>query len=158
MTTDYNKKRHLELLDERSRGDTSNKDELLRYSVMLSDQLDWEIRDQYVSLMENFVNGTIGMYEFLHELQRINYSVMDASLLLQKHKILLSVDKRASKFADLLEYVTSELQVDPSSSYTAEEFQNMIQEFLIPMKTYLNEVCWNEENEDSGIQEGLEGG
>lgn len=139
----YNKKRHLELLEERSRGDTSNEDELLRYSVMLDNQLDWEMRDQYVSFMENFVNGNIGMYEFLDELQRINYSLMDASVFLQKHKILLSVDKRASKFADLLEYVTSELLVDPS--YPEEEFQNLIQEFLIPMKDYLNEVCLTEE-------------
>lgn len=138
-----NKKRHLELLDERSKGDHSNEDELLRYSVMLENQLDWEMRDQYVSLMENFVKGNIAMYEFLDELQTINYSLMDASVFLQKHKILLSVDKRASKFADLVEYVTSELQVDPS--YTAEEFQTMIQEILIRMKDYLNEVCLTEE-------------
>ena len=61
MNTDYNKKRYLELLDQRSIGDNSNNDELSRYSCMLTNQLDWEIRDQYLSLMEKFLNGNISM-------------------------------------------------------------------------------------------------
>ena len=37
MSTDYDKKRYLELLDERKRGDDSNDAELSRYSCMLTD-------------------------------------------------------------------------------------------------------------------------
>ena len=40
MNTDYNKKRYLELLDQRRIGDNSNNDELSRYSCMLTNQLD----------------------------------------------------------------------------------------------------------------------
>ena len=58
MNPDYNKKRYLQLLDQRSIGDNSNNDELLRYSCMLTNQLYWEIRDQYLSLMERYLNGT----------------------------------------------------------------------------------------------------
>ena len=50
MSTDYNKKRYLQLLDQRSIGDNSNDDELSRYSCMLTNQLDWEIRDQYLKI------------------------------------------------------------------------------------------------------------
>ena len=53
MNTDYNKKRYLQLLDQRSIGDNSNNDELLRYSCMLTSQLDWEIREQYLSKISN---------------------------------------------------------------------------------------------------------
>ena len=45
MNTDYNKKRYLQLLDQRSIGDNSNNDKLLRYFCMIINQFDWEIRD-----------------------------------------------------------------------------------------------------------------
>ena len=96
MNTDYNKKRYLQLLDQRSIGDNSNNDELSRYSCMLTNQLDWEIRDQYLSLMEKFLNGNISMPEFFAELQIKNYSIIDAVVFLEKHRILLSPDKRSS--------------------------------------------------------------
>ena len=137
MNTDYNKKRYLELLDQRSVGDNSNDDELLRYACMLTNQLDWEIRDQYLSLMEKFLNGNICMTEFLAELQTKKYAIIDAVVFLEKHRILLSFDKKASKFGELVEDVIDELQGD--FSYTPDEFKNFIQENFIKMKKYLNE-------------------
>ena len=86
MNIDYNKKRYLELLDQRSIGDNSNNDELLRYSCMLTNQLDWEIRDQYLSLMEKFLNGNICMSEFLAELDIKKYAIIDAVIFLEKHR------------------------------------------------------------------------
>lgn len=124
MNTDYNKKRYLELLDQRSIGDNSNNDELLRYSCMLTNQLDWEIRDQYLSLMEKFLNGNISMPEFFAELQIKNYAIIDAIVFLEKHRILLSFDKKASKFGELIEDVTDELEGD--LSYTEDEFKDFI--------------------------------
>ena len=90
MSTDYNKKRYLQLLDQRSIGDNSNNDELSRYSCMLTNQLDWEIRDQYLDLMEEFLNGNISMPGFFAELQIKTYSIIDAVVFLEKHRILLS--------------------------------------------------------------------
>ena len=95
MNTDYNKKRYLQLLEQRSIGDNSNNDELSRYSCMLTNQLDWENRDQYLSLMEKFLNGNIFMPEFFAELRIKTYAIVDAVVFLEKHRILLSFDKKA---------------------------------------------------------------
>ena len=85
MSTDYTKKRCLQLLDQRSIGENSNKDELSAYSVMLTNLLDWEIGDQYLSLMENFLNGNLPMLEFFAELRIKNYAIMDALTFLERH-------------------------------------------------------------------------
>ena len=137
MNTDYNKKRYLQLLDQRSIGDNSNNDELLRYSCMLTNQLDWEIRDQYLSLMERYLNGNICMSEFLAELSIKNYAIVDAVGFLEKHRILLSFDKKVSKFGEFIEDVTDELEGE--GSYTTDEFKNFIQENFIKIKKYLDE-------------------
>ena len=129
MSIDYNKKRYLQLLNQRSIGDNSNNDELSCYSCMLISQLDWEIRDQYLSLMENFLDGNISMPGFFAELRIKNYAIIDAVTFLEKNQILLSFDKKASKFGELLEDVTDELEGD--LSYTGDEFKNSIQEYFI---------------------------
>lgn len=71
----YNKKRYLQLLDQRSIGDNSNNDELSRYSCMLTNQLDWEIRDQYLDLIEGFLNGNISMPGFFAEFKNVFYHI-----------------------------------------------------------------------------------
>jgi hypothetical protein len=129
MSIDYNKKRYLQLLNQRSIGDNSNNDELSCYSCMLISQLDWEIRDQYLSLMENFLNGNISVPGFFAKLRIKNYAIIDAVTFLEKNQILLSFDKKASKFGELLEDVTDELEGD--LSYTGDEFKNSIQEYFI---------------------------
>ena len=137
MSTDFNKKRYLQLLDLRTIGDNSNDDELSRYSCMLTYQLDWEIRDQYLSLMERLLNGNICMSEFFAELRIKTYSIIDAVTFLEKHRILLSFDKKAPKFGELLEDITDELEGD--LWYTGDEFKIFIQENFIKIKKYLNE-------------------
>jgi hypothetical protein len=69
---------------------------------MLTHQLDWEIRDQYLSLMENFLNENICMSEFFAELRIKNCAIIDGVVFLEKHGILLSFDKKALKFGGLL--------------------------------------------------------
>ena len=137
MNADFNKKRYLELLDQRSIGDNSNNDELLRYSCMLTNQLDWEIRDQYLSLMEKFLNGNISMPEFFAEFRIKTYAIIDAVVFLEKHRILLSFDKKASKFGELLEALTDHLNDD--LDFIGDELENLIQENCIEIKKYLNE-------------------
>jgi hypothetical protein len=137
MSTDYNKKRYLQLLDQRSIGDNSNDDELSRYSCMLTNQLDWEIRDQYLELIEGFLNGNISMPGFFAELQIKTYSIIDAVVFLEKHRILLSPDKKSSKFGELLESLTDHLNDD--LDFIGDELENLIQENCIEIKKYLNE-------------------
>lgn len=135
MNTDYNKKRYLQLLDQRSIGDNSNNDELSRYGIMLTNQLDWEIRDQYLSLMEEFLNENICMSEFFAELRIRNYAIIDAVVFLEKHRILLSFDEKASKFGELLEDVKDELEGD--LSYSGDEFKNFIQDTMLKIQNDL---------------------
>lgn len=135
MNTDYNKKRYLQLLDQRSIGDNSNNDELSRYDIMLTNQLDWEIRDQYLSLMEEFLNENICMSEFFAELRIRNYAIIDAVVFLEKHRILLSFDEKASKFGELLEDVKDELEGD--LSYSGDEFKNFIQDTMLKIQNDL---------------------
>lgn len=137
MNKDYNKNRYLELLEQSSIGDNSNEDELLRYSCMLTNQLDWETRDQYLLLMEKYLNENISMPEFFAELRIKTYAIIDAVVFLEKHRILLSVDKKAAKFGELLEDLTDELEGD--LSFTGDEFKNFIQENFIKIKKYLKE-------------------
>jgi hypothetical protein len=123
MTTNSNKKHHLQLLKQKSMGENSSEDELLRYSWILQHQLEWEIRDQYLELMEEFLKENIFMPEFFAELRIKNYSIIDAIRFLQSHRILLSPEKKSSKFGELLEAVTDHLEGD--LYFTGDEFKNL---------------------------------
>ena len=52
------------------------------------------------------------MPEFFAELQIKNYSIIEAITFLESHKILLSPDKKSSKFGELLEGLTDHLEDD----------------------------------------------
>ena len=135
MTINYNKKRYLELLKKRSEGDNSNYVELLKYSSQLEQQVEWELREQYLELMEDFLKDKISMPEFLTELQTKNYSIIAVVPFLESHRILLSLDKKAPKFNALMEPIIDELDGD----LTGEEFTNFIQENFIKIKKYLKD-------------------
>ena len=137
MTTDYNKARYLELIEERNNSNYSNEDELLRYSCMLTNQLDWETRDQYFSFIENFLNGNIPLNEYFAKLRMKTYAIIDTLGFLEDHGILLSVDKKAAKFSDLLEYLTDDLEGE--FTYTSDEYANFIEKIYIKMKECVNE-------------------
>jgi hypothetical protein len=52
----YNKKQHYELLNQPKELLTDElKEKLLFYSVILIDQLNWEIQDQYLDLLNKFI-------------------------------------------------------------------------------------------------------
>lgn len=137
MTPSYNKKRYLELLKKRSEGDNSNYGELLKYSYQLEQQVEWELREQYLELMEDFLKDKISMPEFLAELRTKNYSIIDVVSFLESHRILLSLDKKAPKFSKLMELIVEELEGD--LTYNGEEFTNFIQENFIKIKKYLKD-------------------
>lgn len=72
------------------------------------------------------------MPEFFAELRIKNSSIMDSVRFLEFHRILLSLDKKSSKFADLLEAVTDHLEGD--LYFTEDEFKDLIQEKFIKIK------------------------
>jgi hypothetical protein len=138
MNTDYNKKHHLQLLKERSMGRDVKENQLSDYNRILESQIEWEMRDQYVELMEGVLNGNICGSEFFAELRTKNYSIMDTFEFLVSHQILLSPHKKALEFGELLEPINDLLEGE-ELYLTGDEFKNFIQENFIKIKKYLSE-------------------
>ena len=141
MTTNYNKKHYLQLLKERSMDDNSNRHKLSEYGCILQNQLDWEIREQYLELIDKFLEEKISIYAFFGQLQVKNDSIIEALDFLEKHRILLSPDKKAPKFGELIEELMEHLDddLDFLEDELMKEMKNVIQEKCIKIKEYLSE-------------------
>ena len=147
--TEYNKKRHLELLkkrEEKSISSTESK-ELFNYSAMLDRQLDWETRDQYLQLLEEFVEEKMDIGEFLiafEERGRVNGEVLD---ILESNLILLEPDEKSLDFLDFIQQILEYCEIynpDPEPfrhEYELDEteFRDSIEETYLQMQKFLKE-------------------
>ena len=117
MNQDYNKKRHFELLkysqDLKQQGKFISGEsrngylELLKYSAMLASHLGWETRDQYVKLLNEFMEKKIDIPEFCQAFCRrseLNDEVVDT---LESNFILLSPHEKSVEFSDFMEEIFS---------------------------------------------------
>lgn len=95
----YDKKRHLELLNKQ--GDEF-KSKLRTYSIILIDHLNWEIRDQYLELLENYREEKIDSFNFQIRFCERYESIEKVADLLKSNRVLLSPDKNSLNFGDLL--------------------------------------------------------
>jgi hypothetical protein len=138
MNTDYNKKHHLQLLKERSMGMDVKENQLSDYNRILERQIEWEMRDQYVELMEGVLNGNICDSEFFAELRTKNYSIMDTFEFLVSHQILLSPHKKALEFGELLEPINDLLEGE-ELYLTEVEFKNSVEEIYLKIQNFLKE-------------------
>ena len=94
-----NKKRRYELLNKQ--GDEF-KSKLRTYSIILIDHLNWEIRDQYLELLENYREEKIDSFNFQIRFCERYESIEKVANLLQSDRVLLSLDKNSLNFGDLL--------------------------------------------------------
>lgn len=147
--TQYNKKRHLELLkkrEEKSISSTESK-ELLNYSAVLDRQLDWETRDQYLQLLKEFIEGKIDIGEFLiafEERGRLNGEVLD---ILESNLILLEPHEKSLDFLDFIQQILQDCEIynpDPEPfkhEYELDEteFRNSIEETYLQIQKLLKE-------------------
>jgi hypothetical protein len=147
--TQYNKKRHLELLkkrEEKSISSTESK-ELLNYSAVLDRQLDWETRDQYLQLLKEFIEGKIDIGEFLiafEERGRLNGEVLD---ILESNLILLEPHEKSLDFLDFIQQILQDCDIynpDPEPfrhEYELDEteFRNSIEETYLQIQKLLEE-------------------
>lgn len=147
--TQYNKKRHLELLkkrEEKSISRTESK-ELFNYSAVLDRQLDWETRDQYLQLLEEFIEGKIDIGEFLigfEERGRLNGEVVD---ILESNLILLEPHQKSLDFLDFIQQILQDCEIynpDPKPfrhEYELDEteFRNSIEETYLQIQKLLKE-------------------
>ena len=100
----YDKKRHLELLNQQ--GDEF-KSKLRTYSIILIDHLNWEIRDQYLELLENYMEGKIDSFNFIMKFEERYESIEKVADLLKSNRVLLSPDENSLDFGDLLSEIDS---------------------------------------------------
>jgi hypothetical protein len=147
--TQYNKKRHLELLkkrEEKSISSTESK-ELFNYSAVLDRQLDWETRDQYLQLLEEFIEGKIYIGEFLiafEERGRLNGEVLD---ILESNLILLEPHEKSLDFLDFIQQILQDCAIynpDPEPfrhEYELDEteFRYSIEETYLQIQKLLKE-------------------
>ena len=100
----YDKKRHLELLNQQ--GDEF-KSKLRTYSIILIDHLNWEIRDQYLELLENYREKKIDSFNFRIAFCERYESIEKVADLLKSNRVLLSPDENSLDFGDLLSEIES---------------------------------------------------
>jgi hypothetical protein len=147
--TQYNKKRHLELLKKREEKSISSIEskELLNYSAVLDRQLDWETRDQYLQLLKEFIEGKIDIGEFLiafEERGRLNGEVLD---ILESNLILLEPHEKSLDFLDFIQQILQDCEIynpDPEPfrhEYELDEteFRNSIEETYLQIQKLLKE-------------------
>lgn len=144
--TTYNKKRHSKLLKKKSMGINLQEDssELRQYSCMLEAHLDWQGREDYLKLLENFQKGKIEDFEFCFTFEERGLLISDLSDILESNLILLSPHEKSNDFSS---FVT--LIVDTCKSYieNAEnndqdskiEFENLIEEIYLQIQEILKE-------------------
>ena len=149
MKKNYNKKRHLELLKKRSMGMHSkeNSSELLEYSCMLNSHLDWEARENYLELLEDFRKGKIKDLEFCVALEKRGKLNSDVTDILESNLILLSPHEKSFGFSDLLEEICDLCGMQLENAEDAEfhdknseiEFKNSIEKIYFQIQKYLDE-------------------
>ena len=139
-----NKKRRYELLNKQ--GDEF-KSKLRTYSIILIDHLNWEIRDQYLELLENYRKKKIDSFKFRIAFCERYESIEKVADLLKSNRVLLSPDKNSLNFGDLLSKID-----DCCKAYSDDpepfrnkfeigdvEFRTSIEKIYLKIQKYLNE-------------------
>ncbi len=140
----YDKKRHLELLNQQ--GDEF-KSKLRTYSIILIDHLNWEIRDQYLELLENYRKEKIDSFNFQIRFYKRYESIEKVADLFKSNRVFLSPDKNSLNFGDLLSKIDDccKAYSDDSESFQNKfeigdvEFRISIEKIYLKIQKHLNE-------------------
>ena len=140
----YEKKRHLELLNKK--GDEF-KSKLQTYSIVLIDHLNWEIRDQYLELLDKFIDKKIDSFNFRIAFCERYESIQKVADLLKSNLVLLSPDKNSLNFGDLLAKIDNccKAYSDDPEPFRNKfeigdvEFRISIEKIYLEIQKYLNE-------------------
>jgi len=144
----YNKKLHLKMLNQK---ETVLNDELKLklqfYSIILMDQLNWEIRDQYLELLENYREEKIDSFNFRIRFCERYESIEKVADLLKSNRVLLSPDKNSLNFGDLLSKIDNccKAYSDDPEPFRNKfeigdvEFRISIEKIYFKIQKYLNE-------------------
>lgn len=142
----YDKKQHLKFLKESQEKSTiSNK--LSRYSDLLVSHLDWESRDNYLELLDKFLQEKIDIGEFyirFRERYRLSDEVKD---ILELNFIILSPHPKSLDFADFIIEILDACELyspDPEPirfkyQFDETEFCNSIKGTYLKIQNFLEE-------------------
>lgn len=107
----YNKKRYLKLLKLKpfqGKYLTSEEElELNKYQCLLDGTLDWEVKEQYLDLLDQFISKKIDVFKFYIEFQdrtSMNIEVFDN---LETNFFLLSPHEKSEEFSDFINEIRS---------------------------------------------------
>ena len=99
----YEKKLHYKLLTQQGAGLNDELNSRLRtYSIILIDHLNWEIRNQYLELLENYMEEKRDTFNFRIRFCERYESIEKVAYLLKSNRVLLSPDENSLDFGDLL--------------------------------------------------------
>lgn len=150
----YDKKQHLELLNQQSdefqslnQQSDEFRSKLLNYSIILIDHLNWEIRDQYLELLENYMKEKSDSFNFRSRFSERYGSVEKVADLLKSNRVLLSPDENSLDFGDLLAEIEDCCKAygnDPEPfrdkcEMGEVEFRTSIEEIYSKIKNFLTE-------------------
>lgn len=143
----YDKKRHIELLNKQNKQGDEFEPKLRTDSIILFDHLNWEIRDQYLELLENYKKKKIDICKFRIQFFERYESVEKVADVLKSHRVLLSPDKNSLNFGDLLSEIDDSCKVysnDPEPFRNKfeigdVEFRISIEKIYFKIQKYLNE-------------------
>ena len=102
----YQKKRHLELLNQQETVSSDESNFKLRtYSIILTDHLNWEIQDQYLELLDKFIEKKITIFNFINAFCERYTSTQQVADVLKSNRVLLSPNQKCLEFGDLLQTI-----------------------------------------------------
>ena len=118
------------------------------YSYIIDQQLEWELRLDYLILIKKVLNGEISKFEFLWEFRKRNDRIIDCCYFLESEKIILLPDQKPSMFADLIEQINDyydwlEDEVDIAAFESDNELQNLVEEIDVQLQRILQDYPMN---------------
>ena len=143
----YDKKLNLELLKDSEDLTGELRLKFLHYSAIQFNHLNWEIRDQYLELLENYREEKIDSFNFRIRFCERYESIEKVADLLKSNRVLLSPDKNSLDFADFLSQIDSCCKVysdnpepfQQPGELTDVQFRISIEKIYLKIQKYLNE-------------------
>jgi hypothetical protein len=143
----YDKKLNLELLKDSEDLTGELRLKFLHYSAIQFNHLNWEIRDQYLELLDKFIDKKIDSFNFRIAFCERYESIEKVADLLKSNLVLLSPDKNSLNFGDLLSKIDNccKAYSDDPEPFRNKfeigdvEFRISIEKIYLKIQKYLNE-------------------
>ena len=109
--------------------------------------MNWEIRDQYLELLESYMKAKIDISDFIRKFEERYDSIEKVGDLLKSKQVLLSPDENSLDFGDLLSQIEGYWKVysnDPEPfrnkfEIGEVEFRISIEKIYLKIQNYLKE-------------------